>query len=93
MTVKKVQKQIFISGRVQGVGFRAFCQKQASALKIKGWVKNLKDSRVEAVIEGKETNIRQMIKKLKKGPSFARVDNLKIIDRDLTGFNNFEIKY
>lgn len=93
MTVKKVQKQIFISGRVQGVGFRAFCQKQASALKIKGWVKNLKDGRVEAVIEGKENKVEQMIQQLKKGPSFARVDNLKIIDRDLTGFSNFEIRY
>jgi len=55
MAVEKVQKHIFISGRVQGVGFRAFIRREAAVLNIKGWAKNLVDGRVEVVIQGIKT--------------------------------------
>lgn len=93
MTAEKVQKQIYISGRVQGVGFRAFIRRQAAEFKIKGWAKNLTDGRVEAVIEGKKENIKQMIKQLKRGPSFAKVENVEINNKSLSHFNDFEIKF
>jgi len=93
MAAKKVQKHIYISGRVQGVGFRAFTRSQAAVLDIKGWVKNLADGRVEVVINGEKKKVTQMIKKLKEGPSFARVDDFEIEEQEIDNFNNFEIRF
>lgn len=93
MAAEKVQKHIYLSGRVQGVGFRAFTQRQASVLDIKGWVKNLADGRVEVVIQGEKNKVKQMIDKLKNGPSYARVDNIEIKDQELADFNSFDITF
>mgnify|MGYP000270532500 CR=1 FL=1 len=93
MAAEKIQKHIYISGRVQGVGFRAFTRKQAAVLDIKGWVKNLADGRVEAVIEGKKNKVNQMAAKLKKGPSFARVNDFEIEEGEIDNFDNFEIRF
>ena len=93
MAAEKVQKHIYISGRVQGVGFRAFTRSQAAVLDIDGWVKNLADGRVEAVIEGEKNKVKQMIKKLKKGPSFARVDDFEVKDQEVDKFDSFEIRF
>ena len=93
MAAEKVQKHIFISGRVQGVGFRAFTRKQAAVLDIKGWVKNLHDGRVEVVIQGENNKVKQMVKKLKEGPSFARVHDFEIEDEEADNFNGFEIRF
>lgn len=93
MTKDKVQKHIFISGRVQSVGFRAFTKREASALNVKGWVKNLRDGRVELVIQAKKNNIDKMIQKIKKGPSFAKVENIEIKEENLSDFKKFKIKY
>lgn len=88
-----VQKHIFISGRVQAVGFRAFTRKEASLRGIKGWVKNLADGRVEIKIQGEREKIKEMLKKIKEGPSFARVDDIQIIDEELENFDRFEIRF
>lgn len=93
MAAEKIQKHIYISGRVQGVGFRAFTRSQAAVLDIKGWVKNLHDGRVEAVIQGEKNKVIQMAKKLKKGPSFARVDDFEIEVEEIENFDGFEIKF
>lgn len=89
----KIQKHIYISGRVQGVGFRAFTRNQAAAFNIKGWVKNLSDGRVELVIQGEKNDVREMINKVKEGPSFARVDDIEINDEKVEKFNDFKIKF
>ncbi|TDO73020.1 acylphosphatase [Halanaerobium saccharolyticum] len=93
MAAEKIQKHIYISGRVQGVGFRAFIREQAAVLDIKGWAKNLADGRVEVVIQGQKNNIKQMISKLKEGPSFARVDDFEINDEQVDDYNDFEIRF
>ena len=93
MAAEKVQKHIYISGRVQGVGFRAFTRSQAAVLDIKGWVKNLADGRVEAVIEGEKNKVNQMINKLKNGPSFARVDDFEVKDQKPENFDDFQIRF
>ena len=87
MAAEEIQKHIFISGRVQGVGFRAFTRKQAAVLDIKGWVKNLRDGRVEVKIKGKKNKVEKMINKLKEGPSFARVDNFEVKTEKADDFN------
>ena len=68
----------FISGRVQGVGYRFFTQDCAIDLGLLGWVKNLNDGRVEAEVEGAEAKLTQMQKLLLQGPSDARVDKVTL---------------
>jgi acylphosphatase len=90
----KVRKHIFISGRVQGVGFRAFTRQNAQQLGVNGWVKNLYDGRVETVIEGDKSTVKQLESKLKKGSRFANVDDIEVKNESYQGdFSSFTIKY
>jgi acylphosphatase len=72
-----VRKHWFVSGRVQGVSFRAFTYESATDLKLTGWVRNLTDGRVEIVAAGTEKAITQLLEKIKKGPAGARVESVK----------------
>jgi len=62
-----------ISGRVQGVGYRAWTIAKAQSLGIKGWVRNLSDGNVEAVFSGEESAVAAMLEACKEGPPAARV--------------------
>lgn len=85
---------LFISGRVQGVGFRNFTRRSARRLKLTGWVKNLRDGRVEAVVEGPADDVAKLIEQVKRGPRHARVDDIKITDGKPTGkFKTFRVTY
>lgn len=85
---------IFVSGRVQGVFFRQNALKKAKSLGISGWIKNTKDGRVEAIIEGEEEKINTMIEWLRVGPPLARVKNIEIIwEKAKEEFQDFEIQY
>lgn len=85
---------VFISGRVQGVGFRAFTQSNARQLKLTGWVKNLTDGRVEAVIEGPADKVAELLDLLKRGPRWARVEKIEMKDETPKGdFKQFECRY
>ena len=84
---------VFISGKVQGVGFRAFTQEQAQRLKLTGFVRNLADGRVELVAEGAAGGIEKLIEQVKHGPPSARVDGFDCKDETLGGeFERFEVK-
>ena len=67
---------VLIEGRVQGVGFRAATVRQAHQLKLGGWVRNLPDGRVEALIQGDRTHVDRMLSWLLQGPPAARVTNV-----------------
>ncbi|NPA41486.1 MAG: acylphosphatase [Aquificae bacterium] len=86
--------RIFVSGVVQGVGFRAYTQRVAESYGLSGWVRNLPDGRVEILAEGDEEVLCHFVKEVWKGPRLARVDKLEIIkeesDEPLRGF---DIKY
>lgn len=88
-------KHLLISGRVQGVGFRYFTQKNASALGLKGWVKNLPDGRVEVMAEGPNEKVDELIKKCKQGPPSSYVKDLKVetIDQKENTLPEFKIRY
>ncbi|MFP4058065.1 MAG: acylphosphatase [Candidatus Brocadiia bacterium] len=85
---------VFLTGRVQGVGFRAFTQREARRLGLTGWVKNLADGRVEAVAEGPASKVEALLAKIRRGPRAARVEKLESRDEEPTGeFRQFEIRY
>ena len=89
-----VRKHIYVHGRVQGVGFRAFIKRNAKKNNVHGWAKNLTDGRVETILTGKKINVERLIKKLKKGPRMARVNKVDIFDETYRGeFTSFSIKY
>ena len=86
--------RVLVSGRVQGVGFRAFTRREARRLKLAGFVRNLEDGRVEAEVEGPGEQAEKLLKKLKKGPRAARVEKLEAKEIPPTGETaGFTIKY
>jgi acylphosphatase len=68
--------RVIISGRVQGVGYRAWTVRKASEMGLAGWVRNRSDGTVEAVFSGEDAVIFQMIEHCKDGPMLARVDGI-----------------
>jgi acylphosphatase len=85
---------VIVSGRVQGVFFRAYTRETALALKLTGWVRNLPDGRVETVFEGEDTNVQSMLEWCKKGPPHAIVNELEVSEATYTGeFRDFRIIY
>jgi len=90
----KVRAHIFVSGRVQGVFFRENTRKKAKGLGICGWVRNLADSRVEAVFEGEKYKVEELVNWARKGPWIAKVEKLETVPEEYKGeFTDFEIKY
>lgn len=69
-----VVRYILVHGRVQGVGYRAFVEREALARGLQGWVRNRRDGAVEAVFMGQASRIDGMIEACRRGPSFARVE-------------------
>ena len=89
-----MKKNLVISGKVQGVGFRAFTERKANLYGLSGWVRNLPDGRVEVVAEGDEILLKEFLKDLKKGPPLARVDHIEVHWEEPTGeFFDFTIRY
>ncbi len=92
--MEKIRVHIFISGKVQGVFFRDSIMKRARKSGVFGWVQNLQDGRVEAVLEGEQDKVEKIVKWAKRGPIFARVDNVDVERQEYKGeFKDFQIKY
>jgi acylphosphatase len=92
--MNKVRCHVLVYGRVQGVFFRQNTLERAKALGLKGWVKNTKDGKVEAVFEGEREKIEKILDWMRKGPPFARVEGLEIKCENFKGeFDDFEIRY
>jgi acylphosphatase len=88
----KVRVHVFVSGRVQGVFFRENTKNKAKAFGIRGFVRNLPDGRVEAVLEGEKEKIQELLERIKKGPLFSRVDGVEVKSEEYKGeFNDFEV--
>ena len=90
----KVRAHVYVSGRVQGVFFRANTQRVALQHNVTGWVRNLPDGRVEAVFEGEMKDVEKMIEWCYRGPPAARVSKVDVTWEDYEGnFTGFEIRY
>ena len=85
---------VIISGRVQGVSFRAYTRETAVALKLTGWVRNLHDGSVETVFEGEDKNVESMLAWCRRGPRHAVVSDVDATEEPYTGeFRDFRITY
>ncbi|GAA0771906.1 acylphosphatase [Roseibium denhamense] len=81
MTTDPLAVHIQIEGRVQGVGYRAWCADEAKARDLSGWVRNLASGGVEAVFCGPADDVTDMLDVIWHGPRFARVTGVKEFDR------------
>lgn len=85
---------VLITGKVQGVFFRAHMQRVARSLGFAGWVKNLADGSVEAILEGSEINLPTMMDWCREGPPSATVSRVEVTDEPYTGdYTDFGIRY
>jgi len=92
--MEDIRAHIFVSGFVQGVFFRANLAEKAENLKLTGWVRNLSDGRVEAILEGKKDRMKEVIGWIKGQPWAWQVDDVKIDWQNPSKeFKNFEIRY
>ena len=90
----QVRRRVLISGRVQGVFFRDSMATVAEREGVSGWVCNLPDRRVEAVIEGEVSAVERVIEWSQQGPPAARVDQVEVTEENFLGeFQGFGIVY
>ncbi len=90
----KVRAHVFVSGLVQGVFFRHETRRVANRHSVTGWVRNLRDRRVEAVFEGENKDVEDMIAFCHQGPHGAVVRKVEVIWEEPTGeFRDFQVRY
>ena len=86
--------RIIITGKVQGVFFCQALKVMAKKNNVFGWVKNLKDGRVEAVLEGDEEKVSRLVEWSHGGPANARVEDVEICNEKFSGeFSKFDVVY
>ncbi|HEV2712643.1 MAG TPA: acylphosphatase [Gaiellaceae bacterium] len=82
---------VVVSGRVQGVFFRAEARNRASSLGLGGWVRNRPDGTVEAVFEGKRDRVESMVDWCRRGPAHADVENVEVAWEEPRGESAFSV--
>ena len=82
-----------VTGRVQGIFFRAWARDQAKQLGVGGWIRNSRDGSVEAHLEGSRDALQKLSERLRVGPPGARVDQLQINGADVKDLNEFEVRH
>ena len=82
-----------VSGRVQGVYYRAFTRDRAMALGVKGWVRNVPGGGVEAVLEGERKQVGELLKSMKSGPTGSIVLGMELSELQAKDYKDFEIEY
>ena len=86
-----VRAHVFVSGRVQGVFFRAYTEEEARAAGVAGWVRNMRDGRVEAVFEGDRSAVEVMIHWCHRGSPSAVVSGVEVAWEDPQGDRGFTV--
>jgi acylphosphatase len=89
----KARAHVFVSGLVQGVFFRQKTKQEAESRDVNGWIRNLPDGRVDAVFEGEEQAVKELVDYCRHGPSHARVTNIDVLWEPYRGeFSGFETR-
>ncbi len=86
-------RRVRVTGRVQGVFFRAWTQQQARELGVNGWIRNAGDGSVEAQLEGDEAAVKALIQRLWEGSPSAEVEDLEVEEVDAEGVDGFDIRH
>jgi acylphosphatase len=85
---------VYYGVRVQGVGFRMTAEETAQQLGVTGWVKNLRDGRVELVVEGEEESLKQFLAEVRTSAMKNFIQRVDVSWSNATGeFHEFEIRY
>lgn len=92
MQDNKMSIHCFVSGRVQGVWYRASTQKEANALGLTGWVRNLPDGRVEVVACGEKEKVMELYAWLQRGPELAKVAAVSYAEIVWQAYERFEVR-
>ena len=85
-------RTVRVTGRVQGVFFRAWTQQQALELGVHGWVRNCDDGSVEAHLEGDEAAVKALIQRMHEGPPSAQVEDVEVDDVPALGITGFKAR-
>jgi acylphosphatase len=88
----RIRRRVWVSGRVQGVAFRASARREARAAGVAGYARNLADGRVEAVFEGEPGAVAALLAWCREGPSQARVDQVEVREETPEGLAGFEVR-
>lgn len=90
----KEMRILRIHGKVQGVGYRFFATRVARRIGLKGWITNIRDSTVEATVEGEKAAIDEWIEELKEGPRYAEVTKIDQETKQFSGkLPDFDVKF
>ena len=92
--MKQQRVHVLVSGKVQGVFFRQALKVIARKNNVFGWVRNLTDKRVEAILEGDSKSVNMVIEWTRIGPANSRVDNIEVSNEEFKNeFSTFEVLY
>ena len=86
------RRRVVVSGQVQGVFFRDTTRRRAEAAGLAGWVSNRPDGAVEAVFEGDEDAVDQLVDFCRRGPSRAEVASVEVVEEDPEGLTGFQVR-
>ena len=89
----QVARHVSVTGRVQGVFFRAWMREQAAELGVTGWVRNCPDGRVDSHVEGEQAAVEQIVERLRRGPPAARVEDVRLWDVEVCDYDGFEVRH
>ena len=92
MVEPRIRRRVVVSGRVQGVAFRASTRAEARRHGVDGWVRNRADGGVEAVFEGAASAVDALVAWCREGPRFARVDGIEVREETPEGLAGFEVR-
>lgn len=87
-----ITRRYFVSGRVQGVGFRWFVEREAQAIGVSGWVRNVSDGRVEVLASGTKAQHAELLARLHVGPRASDVRGVEELEEEPTKFAGFSIR-
>lgn len=89
---ERARGHLWVTGAVQGVGFRFFAQRAARALGMSGFARNLVDGRVEIAVEGPRRAVEEFVSRIRRGPSGSVVDDVRVVWETPSGISEFVIR-
>jgi acylphosphatase len=93
MASTQIFRRYLVTGRVQGVGFRWFVEREARMIGVSGWVRNRDDGAVEVLASGSNAQLGTLYDKLKEGPRAARIDEVDVEDAaPFSGYTTFQVE-